>query len=140
MAAPPSPVFVQVTAFLPRLQPTVIFIEPVATPARARSIMPRRTATVVVDASTETAFDLIHDYSRRLAWDSMLSEARLIDGASRAGLGVRSLCVGTRRSAYLPMETEYVSFRPGVVAAVKLTTRPALFDRFAATLSPDAGL
>lgn len=64
----------------------------------------------------------------------MLSEARLLGGAVAAGVGVRSLCVGTWRSAYLPMETEYVSFERGRVAAVKLTNRPALFERFAATI------
>jgi hypothetical protein len=36
------------------------------------------------------------------------------------------------------METEYVSFDRGRVAAVKLTNRPAFFDRFAATIKHQA--
>ena len=34
----------------------------------------------------------------------------------RAGLGVRSLCVGTWQSLFLPLETEYIRFTPGKVA------------------------
>jgi hypothetical protein len=83
-------------------------------------------------------FDVIHDYSCRLEWDSMLREARLLDGATTAGVGVRSLCVGTWRSAFLGLETEYIRFEPGQVAAVKLTNQPPFFARFAATIRHDA--
>ena len=100
--------------------------------------MPRGSISIDVNAPPEVVFDLIHDYTRRLQWDSMLSEARLLGGATAAGVGVRSLCVGTWRSAFLPMETEYVTFERGRVAAVKLTNRPALFDRFAATIKHEA--
>lgn len=51
----------------------------------------------------------------------MLRSARLLDGATHAGLGVRSLCAGTWRSAFLALETEYIQFVLGRVAAVKLT-------------------
>ncbi len=96
--------------------------------------MTKGMVTIEVQAPPEPVFDLVHDYSRRLEWDSMLSEARLMGGATAAGVGVRSLCVGTWRSAFLPMETEYVSFRRGHVAAVRLTNRPPFFERFAATI------
>ena len=96
--------------------------------------MPRRAYSIEIAAPSERVFDLIHDYDRRLQWDSMLSEARLLAGARRAAVGVRSLCVGTWKSAYLPFETEYVRFERGEVAAVKLTNRPPLFARFAATI------
>jgi hypothetical protein len=36
------------------------------------------------------------------------------------------------------METEYIQFDPGRVAAVNLTNRPPFFDRFAATIRHDA--
>jgi hypothetical protein len=36
------------------------------------------------------------------------------------------------------METEYVTFARGRVAAVKLTNRPSLFERFAATIKHQA--
>lgn len=96
--------------------------------------MPRGSFSIEIGASCEAVFDLIHDYERRLEWDLMLSEARLLAGASEAGVGVRSLCVGTWKSAYLTIETEYVRFERGRVAAVKLTNRPPLFTSFAATI------
>jgi hypothetical protein len=96
--------------------------------------MPRETVSVEIAASCTAVFNLIHDYGRRLEWDSLLSKACLLDGATEAGVGVRSLCVGTWRGAWLPLETEYVRFEPGVVTAVKLTNRPPFFDHFAATM------
>ena len=79
-------------------------------------------------------FEVLHDYGLRLRWDTMLSDARLLGGVAAAAKGVRSLCVGTWRSAFLPMETEYITFRPGEVAAVRLTNRPPVFERFAASI------
>jgi hypothetical protein len=55
-----------------------------------------------------------------------------------ARVGVRSLCVGTWTSGFLALETEYIRFERGCVAAVKLTNRPAFFSRFAATIRHSA--
>ena len=99
--------------------------------------MPRGSASVEIAAPCEVVFALVHDYARRLEWDTMLSEARLLGGAARADVGVRSLCVGTWQSAFLGLETEYVQFVPGRRAAVRLTNRPPFFERFAATIRHD---
>ncbi len=99
-----------------------------------QTFVPRGVVAVEIEAPAEAVFDLIHDYGCRLEWDTMLRAARLLDGATRAGLGVRSVCTGTWRSLFLALETEYVRFEPGRVAAVKLTNRPPFFERFAATL------
>lgn len=96
--------------------------------------MPRESVSVEVAAECTAVFQLIHDYGRRLAWDTLLSQAILLDGATEAGLGVRSLCVGTWRGLFLPLETEYIRFEPGRVAAVSLTNRPPFFAHFAATI------
>jgi hypothetical protein len=96
--------------------------------------MPTGSHSIEIAAPCEVVFDVVHDYAHRLEWDSMLSEARLLGGATSAGVGVRSLCVGTWKSGFLAMETEYVTCERGRVAAVKLTNRPAFFDRFAATI------
>jgi hypothetical protein len=100
--------------------------------------MPKNAYSIEIAAPCNAVFDVIHDYTRRLEWDSMLSEARLLGGATRAGLGVRSLCVGTWQSAFQGLETEYIRFDPGRAAAVKLTGRSLLFRRFAATIKHDA--
>lgn len=99
--------------------------------------MPREKLSIEIDAPCDAVFDLLHDYGCRLQWDSMLREARLLDGATSAGPGVRSRCVGTWRGAFTAMETEYIQFDPGRVAAVKLTNRPLFFERFAATIRHD---
>ena len=99
--------------------------------------MPRDSHFIDIDASCQAVFDAVHDYDRRLEWDSMLSQARLLAGSTAAKVGVRSLCVGTWKGAFLALETEYVRFEPGRVAAVKLTNRPMFFDRFAATIKHD---
>ena len=96
--------------------------------------MPRGSYSVEIEASCEAVFDVVHDYKRRLEWDSMLREARLVGGAKAAGMGVRSLCVGTWKGAFQALETEYIRFERGRVAAVKLTNHPAFFRHFAATI------
>jgi hypothetical protein len=100
--------------------------------------MPRATLTIEIEASCAAVFALIHDYGRRLAWDTMLSDARLLGGATSAGPGARSVCTGTWRTAFLALETEYVSFEPGRVAAVKLVNRPPFFQSFAASIRHEA--
>ena len=100
--------------------------------------MPRARLTVDLPVSCDAAFAVIHDYSCRLEWDTLLRSARLLGGATQAELGVRSVCAGTWRTAFLALETEYIHFAPGRAAAVKLTTRPWCFDRFAASMQHHA--
>jgi|SRR6187399_1096354 len=100
--------------------------------------MPRHSHSIEIGASCEAVFDAIHDYERRLEWDSMLSRASLLGGATAAKVGVRSLCVGTWKGGLLALETEYVRFERGKVAAVKLTNRPPFFAKFAATIKHTA--
>src|ERR671927_353008 len=101
--------------------------------------MPTFEATIDIHADVGALFDLTQDYDRRLDWDPFLKEARLVGGATAAGLGVGAW--GAARSG-LGMETEYVSFRRPDVVAVKMTRGPALFGSFAGswrfkTVAPD---
>jgi hypothetical protein len=96
--------------------------------------MPKGTVTIEIDASCTTVFDLIHNYDRRLEWDTLLSEATLLREAKFADKGVQTRCVGTWRTGKVAMETEYITFELGRVAAVKLVNRPPLFEQFAATI------
>jgi hypothetical protein len=75
-------------------------------------------------------FLLTQDYSRRLLWDPFLKEARLLDGAPDAALGVRAWCVS--KSGF-GMETEYVAFRPPHAVAVRMTRGPFFLKAFAAS-------
>jgi uncharacterized protein YndB with AHSA1/START domain len=97
-------------------------------------------AAVEIRATPEAVFDLIHDYSRRLEWDPFLKDARLLDGAERAGLGIKSRCTARNGFGGLAMETVYVSYDRPRVAAVKMTAGPAVLESFAASLrQEDAG-
>jgi hypothetical protein len=100
--------------------------------------MPRAILSIEIDAPCDAVFEVVHDYGCRLEWDTMLREARLLGGATAAGPGIRSICVGTWRSGFLALETEYIRFEPGRVAAVKLTNHPPFFERFAATIRHEA--
>ncbi|HEX6042335.1 SRPBCC family protein [Longimicrobium sp.] len=83
---------------------------------------------VVIRATPRALFDLTQDYARRLEWDPFLRSAELVGGATRAGMGVRAYCVAHNR---LGMETEYVSFNPPSVAAVRMTRGPWFIGGFA---------
>jgi len=81
----------------------------------------------VVVGSPDEVFALTQDYSRRLSWDPFLRSAELIGGATAPGVGVRAWCVA---KSGLGMETEYVSFAPSRIAAVKMTRGPWMLESF----------
>jgi uncharacterized protein YndB with AHSA1/START domain len=90
--------------------------------------------SVEIRASPEAVFDLIHDDSRRLAWDPFLKEACLLEGAEAAGLEVKTRCTARNGLGGLAMETVYLSFDRPKVAAVTMTRGPAVLETFAASL------
>jgi hypothetical protein len=96
--------------------------------------MRSREESIEIAAEPRAVFDLIHDYTRRLDWDPFLREARLLEGASSAAVGVKSVCAARWASGGMAMETVYVSFDRPSVAAVKMTRGPGLLDEFAASL------
>jgi ribosome-associated toxin RatA of RatAB toxin-antitoxin module len=84
--------------------------------------------SILIRASAAQLFALTQDYTRRLEWDPFLKKAYLLDGTTEAAVGVRAKCVA--RSG-LAMETEYVTFNPPGVTAVKMTTGPWFIESFA---------
>jgi hypothetical protein len=84
--------------------------------------------SILIRDTPDALFALTQDYGRRLQWDPFLRSAELVGGAKEAGLGVRAYCVAHSR---LGMETEYVSFTPPKVAAVKMTRGPWFIGGFA---------
>jgi hypothetical protein len=89
---------------------------------------------VDIDAGCQEVFDVIHDYSVRLRWDTLLSKACIVDGSAHAGVGVRTLCVGRSTVAGMGMETVYISFDRPRVAAVKMKRGPWFVADFAASI------
>ena len=91
--------------------------------------------SIHIHCPRERVFDYTQDYGQRLVWDTFLREAVLLDGAVHAGPGVKAWCVARNG---LGMETEYVSFQPPAVTAVKMTRGPWLFESFAGSWKFDA--
>lgn len=96
--------------------------------------MPSGVVKELMPASAEEVFDLIHDYDRRLEWDTLLREAYVEPPFEHAGVGTVTMCRGRWLIGGISMQTVYVSFERGKVAAVRLTNRPLLFETFAASI------
>lgn len=88
------------------------------------------TITQLMPSPAAAVFDLIHDYPRRLEWDTLLSEARLTRGHRVPGKGATSICVGKGLLRIIGIETEYLVFQPGTLAAVKMINRPPFLTVF----------
>jgi hypothetical protein len=96
--------------------------------------MPKAVLKEVIPASAETVFALIHDYSRRLEWDTLLREAYLEPEFTEAKQGAISVCRGKAVLSGFALRTQYVSFAKGKVAAVKMLNQVPCFHSFAASI------
>lgn len=96
--------------------------------------MPTAELREMIPASAGAVFELLHDYERRLEWDTLLREAYLEPEFTVAGKGAVSVCRGKRILGGFALRTEYVSFEKGRVAAVKLLNQPPFFETFAASI------
>lgn len=84
--------------------------------------------SILINCSSDFAFDYTQDYNNRLKWDTFLKRAELIGGVSKAAVGVRADCVAKNG---IGMITEYVSFNRPEGTAVKKTKGPFMFKSFA---------
>src|SRR2546425_3859133 len=74
-------------------------------------------AAIEIRARPEAVFDLIHDYARRLEWDSFLKEARLLEGAEAAGPRGKGRHQARKRVRGLVLVAMYpYLYRPAVTA------------------------
>lgn len=96
--------------------------------------MPHGSVSETIPAASAEVFRLLHDYNRRLEWDTLLQSAALSDGWTEAQLHATSLCTGRWYLGGIALKTVYVSFTPPHVAAVKMLNRPVFFGTFAATI------
>lgn len=92
----------------------------------------------IIPASCEVVFDLVHDYGRRLEWDTLLQAAYLDDGFTAVALGTTTVCVGRRSLGGIALKTVYVSFQRPSVAAVKMVNRPPFFHTWVASIRHEA--
>ncbi len=92
----------------------------------------------MIPASCEVVFDLVHDYGRRLEWDTLLQAAYLADGHTAVGVGTTTVCVGRRSLGGIALKTVYVSWQRPSVAAVKMVNKPPFFQSWAASIRHEA--
>src|SRR5262245_22808080 len=88
----------------------------------------------LIPAPSCAVFDLLHDYTRRLEWDTLLQAAYLEDGATVADKGVTAVCVGRKSLGSIALKTVYVTFDRPTLAAVRMVNAPVLFESWAASI------
>jgi hypothetical protein len=88
----------------------------------------------LLPAPSTVVFDVLHDYRRRLEWDTLLRAAYLEGDHACAGKGVTSVCVGRRSLGGIALRTIYVTFQRPTLAAVKMVNAPAFFGEWAASI------
>lgn len=96
--------------------------------------MPTAEIKEIIPAPAAEVFELLHDYTRRLEWDTLLQKAYLEEEFTTACKGAISVCQGRNFLGGFALRTQYVSFEKGLVAAVKMLNRPPFFDTFAASI------
>ena len=87
--------------------------------------MPHGSVTDTIPAPSAEVFRLVHDYDRRLEWDTLLQQACLCDDWAEAQIQATSVCTGRWYLGGITLKTQYISFGPPRVAAVKMLNRPA---------------
>jgi len=90
--------------------------------------------TGILPAPSAVAFDLLHDYGRRLEWDTLLRATYLEGDGTVAAKGMIAVCVGRRSLGGFALRTVYVSFERPHLAAVKMVNRPPCFATWAASI------
>lgn len=88
----------------------------------------------LLPAPSSVVFDVLHDYERRLRWDTLLQAAYLEPGHAAAGKGLTSVCVGRRALGGIALKTIYITFQRPTLAAVKMVNTPIFFGAWAASI------
>ena len=91
----------------------------------------------IIPAPSAAVFDLLHDYDRRLEWDTLLQAAYLDDGYTEACKGATSVCKGRWSLGAIALKTVYVTFDRPTLAAVKMLNSPPFFEAWAASIRHD---
>lgn len=89
--------------------------------------------TTVINQPSEVVFDTIHNYDKRLEWDTLLRRAYVV-GPHEPDTGVETVCVAKWHLGGFSFRTRYVSFRRPTLAAVVLVKPYFVFSKWAASI------
>ncbi|HEX5272372.1 MAG TPA: SRPBCC family protein [Gemmataceae bacterium] len=92
--------------------------------------MPIIAVSIRIDAGPDGPFALAQHCNLRTEWDPTVRWMRFLEGARDPAAGVH---VRVRVWAGLTIEVRFVSFRPPISAAMKMTRGPWMFRCFAGT-------
>lgn len=87
----------------------------------------------VIDRPSSVVFDVVHDYHRRLEWDTLLRRAFTVDDAA-PGADVIAVCAAKWRLGGLEFATRYVTFDRPRTAAVTLVRPYFVFSMWSASI------
>ncbi len=89
--------------------------------------MPSIHSVIEISAPPGPLWDLSQDYYLRTQWDPFIREVKLLDGATRTEVGVRSW---VRAHNGLTMTVKYITARRPDQVAMTMTEGPRLFEKF----------
>lgn len=95
--------------------------------------MQRRVVSITVDAPAQRVFDVVHDYSIRTAWDTLLRSAEMQSGRD-PGKDEVAVCSAHWYLGGLTFRTRYVTFNPPDLAAVTLVKPYFIFRNWSASI------
>ena len=90
--------------------------------------MSRVVHEVEIQSTPERIYEISQDYALRYQWDPFPEKIEFLDGATALQVGTR---VRVTAKSGLVMDVEYVQYSPPGVAAIKMTSGPAVLRNFA---------
>ncbi|UOY08958.1 SRPBCC family protein [Muricauda sp. SCSIO 64092] len=82
---------------------------------------------IAIEREQRDVFDYTQNYRFRLDWDTLLSQADLLDGVSTANVGAKAHCVAHNGHS---MVTRYITFNRPERTAIEMIQGPYMFSSF----------
>lgn len=82
---------------------------------------------IAIEREQRDVFDYTQNYRFRLDWDTLLSQADLLDGVSTAHVGTKAHCVAHNGHS---MVTRYITFNRPERTAIEMIQGPYMFKSF----------
>jgi len=97
--------------------------------------MPSRRIELVMPASSAAAFEVFHNHTVRLEWDTLLAAAFVEGGGTHPYPGAITVNRGRGWKRLLGMRTQFLTYDPPRLAAAALIAPTGIFAQWAASMS-----